>query len=161
VDYPPIEVSSIIRPQQVIAISIALVKTVAFLWPLFSKTPWPVIGIYSWINRRNATETLPTATRTMTISLILLPAITTVISYQLLCVSGGRTQFEVRWVIGLILVALYYRNLNAQARAKKVYAKEQDEFNEIASTHYLYDNDLSDDDRLIMQLVATDPMRGK
>jgi hypothetical protein len=149
-------------PYHVAAISIALLRTVALLWPLFIKTPWPVIGIYSWINRRNATETLPIVSRPMMIALIILPMITTVIAYQILCTSfGNEIRLEIHWMIGLILIVLYYRNLNAQARAKEVYAKEQDEFNEIASTHYLYNNDLSDDDRMIMQFVATDPMRGK
>jgi hypothetical protein len=148
-------------PYHVAAISVALIRTVALLWPLFFKTPWPVIGIYSWINRRNAIQKSPTIPRSMMIALTLLPVITTIIAYQILCISDVAIRSEVRWMIGLLLIVLYYRNLNAQARAKEVYAKEQDEFNEIASTHYLYNNNLSDDDRMIMQFVATDPMRGK
>jgi hypothetical protein len=149
-------------PYDVAANSLTFIKLIALLWPLFIKTPWPVIGIYSWVNRRNTIVELPKATAATIITVIFLPIITTAIAYQILCIiSEKKILLDIRWIIGILLVALYYRNMNTQLQAKEIYAKEQAEFNEMASTHHLYENDLSDDDRMIMNFVASDPVRGK
>jgi hypothetical protein len=84
-------------PYHVAIISVMLIKMVALLWPLFIKTPWPVIGIYSWINRRNATEELPKATAATIITVFFLPVLATAIAHQILLTSGEATRLEIRW----------------------------------------------------------------